>query len=136
MSHEPEFIALAFVVEASFDVAHEWRTSLISHYCTALLRRLNDPNTVVRVPPPLTPPLTHPPQLKIAFVSYAAADTVPCPILTKRFFVDFKLVLPHMAQDIARLGSGTANARPMAALEGIVAALEVRATPAQSSHRR
>lgn len=52
MSHEPEFIALAFVVEASFDVAHEWRTSLISHYCTALLRRLNDPNTVVRAPPP------------------------------------------------------------------------------------
>lgn len=40
-----------------------------------------------------------------------------------------------MAQDIARLGSGTTNARPMAALEGIVAALEVRATPAQSSHR-
>ncbi|KJA13329.1 hypothetical protein HYPSUDRAFT_209632 [Hypholoma sublateritium FD-334 SS-4] len=114
MSHEQDFIALAFVVEASLDVAHEWRTNLISQYCMALLRRLNEANTAVA--------------LKIAFVSYATADTVPCPVLTKRFFVDFKTVLTHMTQDIAGLGVGTTNAgpdRPMAALEGIVAALEL-----------
>ncbi len=76
-------------------------------------------------------PLTHacspPPQIKVAFVSYATADTVPSPILVKRFFVDFKLVLRDMTQDISRLGLGSTNAGSMAALEGIVAALEVRA---------
>ena len=79
-------------------------------------------------------PLTHAcspaAQIKIAFVSYATADTVPSPILAKRFFVDFKLVLRDMTQDISRLGLASTNAgpaRPMAALEGIVAALEVRA---------
>ncbi|KAF8170110.1 hypothetical protein BJ912DRAFT_1066819 [Pholiota molesta] len=107
-------LAIAFVLEASLHVAREWRNRHIFDYCINILRRLNDAHPASRV--------------RAAFVSYGTGDTVPSPILAKRFFVDFKHVIKDMTEDIARLGVGTTSSgggRGMAALDGLVAALEL-----------
>lgn len=64
----------------------------------------------------------------MGFVTYATSDTLPSPILCKRFFVDYQPVMKEMREDPAKLGLGQTNSgagRGMAALEGLVAAIEV-----------
>ncbi|KAF8149812.1 hypothetical protein B0H34DRAFT_731258 [Crassisporium funariophilum] len=109
----PELIAVALVIEASLSVAQDWRT-VHSEYVPQILKRLND---------------SHPgSRLRVAVVSYGTADTVPSPVLCKRFFIDFQLVFKQLKEDPTQLGLAQVNAggrRGTAALEGLVAALEL-----------
>lgn len=64
----------------------------------------------------------------MAFVTYATADTRPSPLLCKRFFTDYQPVAREMKDAPDKLGIGSTNSggtRGMAALEGLVAAIEV-----------
>ncbi|KDR79053.1 hypothetical protein GALMADRAFT_244803 [Galerina marginata CBS 339.88] len=113
MSSEPsEAVAIAFLVESSLSVALEWRKK-ISEYTSYLLKRLGE---------------SHPGcKPRVAFVTYGTADSVPSPILCKRFFADLAVVFKEM-EDLSRLGLGMTNSggtRGMAALEGFVATLEL-----------
>ncbi|GLB37118.1 hypothetical protein LshimejAT787_0401690 [Lyophyllum shimeji] len=111
--HAPEIIAVAFVVESSLTVANDW-VRIIMDYVSPMLRRLTEMN------PGCKP--------RMGFVTYAMADTLPSPILCKRFFTDFQLVTKEMKDAPMNLGIGTTNSggsRGMAALEGLVAAIEV-----------
>ena len=49
MSHDQDFVALAFVVEASLDVSQQWRTTIVANYCMSLLRRLSEANNALAV---------------------------------------------------------------------------------------
>ncbi|KAF8958331.1 hypothetical protein BDZ97DRAFT_1842175 [Flammula alnicola] len=115
MSHEQpgqETLAVAFVVESSLAVAQEWRKK-VSEYCSFILKHLNE---------------SHSGRLRMAFVTYGTADTVPSPILCKRFFTEYQVVVKEMAEDLSRLGIGmtdSGGSRGMAALEGLVASLEL-----------
>lgn len=65
----------------------------------------------------------------MAFVTYATAETVPSPVVCKRFFTEYQNVTTKMREDHTSLGIGTTGSggsRGMAALEGLVAAIEVR----------
>jgi hypothetical protein len=62
-------------------------------------------------------------------VTYATSDARPTPILAKRFFSPFSPVYKEIKDEYANLGIGQTSSggmRGMAALEGIVAAVEVR----------
>ncbi|KAF8802424.1 hypothetical protein BYT27DRAFT_7260966 [Phlegmacium glaucopus] len=108
-----ESLAVAFVVESSLAVAQEWRQVLLE-YVQLLLKRLAD---------------THPNfKLRIAFVSYGTADTLPSPLICKRFFADYSTVAKELKDALTNFGLGQINSggkRSMAALEGLVATLEL-----------
>jgi hypothetical protein len=65
----------------------------------------------------------------MAFVTYGTADTRPTPLLAKRFFVPFQTqVTKELCEQTKNLGIGLTSSggnRGMAALEGLVAAVEV-----------
>ncbi|KIM40452.1 hypothetical protein M413DRAFT_445910 [Hebeloma cylindrosporum] len=65
----------------------------------------------------------------MAFVSYGPPDTVPSPILCKRFFTETPLLFREMvSEDPTSLGVGVTDSgagRGMAALDGLIAALEL-----------
>jgi len=65
----------------------------------------------------------------MAFVSYGPPDTVPSPILCKRFFTETPFLFKEMvSEDPTSLGVGVTDSgagRGMAALDGLIAALEV-----------
>ncbi len=65
----------------------------------------------------------------MAFVTYGTADTRPTPLLAKRFFVPFQSqVTKELCEQASNLGIGQTSSggnRGMAALEGLVAAIEV-----------
>lgn len=113
LASRPEVLAVALVVESSIAVAAEW-PRIIIEYVAHILKRLSDANPSHR--------------LRIGFVTYATASTVPSPVLCKRFFTDFPVVMKEMREDPTRLGIGQTNSggsRGMAALEGLVAAIEL-----------
>ena len=65
----------------------------------------------------------------MAFVTYATADAQPSPLLTRRYFTDLPVVRKEYEDDPGKLGIGqtsSGGSRGMAALEGLVAAVEVR----------
>lgn len=71
----------------------------------------------------------RPNKLRLAFVGYGTADTVPSPIITKRFFIENPLLLKEALEFPHNLGIGTTSSggsRGMAILDGLVAVLEVR----------
>lgn len=64
----------------------------------------------------------------MAFVTYGLSDTRPTPLLTKRFFVPLQTVHKEIREQASNLGIGQTSSgggRGMAALEGLVAAVEV-----------
>lgn len=70
------------------------------------------------------------PQFKIAFVCYAPSATHPSPLLSKLSFAPPQHIVKDLKDDPARLGvgqTGSGGGRGMAVLEGLVAAVEVRA---------
>lgn len=71
--------------------------------------------------------LTHDLQFRMALVSYATADAQPTPLLAKRFFADLQTVTKELKDAPLKLGIGrtTSGRSGMAALEGLVAAVEV-----------
>ncbi|KAG6899973.1 hypothetical protein C0993_004741 [Termitomyces sp. T159_Od127] len=106
-------LAIAFVVESSLTVAGDWPL-IIADYVSPILRRLYESSPSAK--------------RRLAFVTYATADTVPSPLLCRRPFCDSKPVTAEMRESPASLGIGATNSggtRGMAALEGLVAAIEL-----------
>ncbi|KAG5735637.1 hypothetical protein E4T56_gene6979 [Termitomyces sp. T112] len=106
-------MAVAFVVESSLTVASDW-TRVITEYVSPMLRRLYESNPNAK--------------RRLAFITYAMADTKPSPLLCKRFFLDYQPVTKEMRESPTSLGIGMTNSggnRGMAALEGLVAAIEL-----------
>lgn len=61
-------------------------------------------------------------------MTYGTADTRPTPLLAKRFFVPVQSMTKELREEPKKLGIGqttSGGSRGMAALEGLVAALEV-----------
>jgi mediator of RNA polymerase II transcription subunit 25 len=131
MEPPPDILAVALVVESSIAVAAEWPL-IILNYVTNIVKRLGDANPGYRVRNLnrlLVVILNITFQLRIGFVTYATASTFPSPVLCKRFFTEYPAVMREMREDPAKLGIGQTNSggtRGMAALEGLVAAIEVR----------
>lgn len=68
-------------------------------------------------------------QLQIAFVTYALSNTVPSPVVAKRYFSLPSQASKELKEEPGRLGLGstsTGGSVGMAVLEGYAAALEVR----------
>jgi hypothetical protein len=68
-------------------------------------------------------------QLQVGFIGYATSDTRPSPLLSKRFFAPVVATAKEMKEEAAKLGigqTGCGDGNGMAALEGLVAAIEVR----------
>jgi hypothetical protein len=68
--------------------------------------------------------------MRLAFVCYGSSSTIPSPIITKRFFTDAQVVTKEINENFLYLGLGTTNpgsGKGMAALEGIIAGIEVSA---------
>lgn len=61
-------------------------------------------------------------------MSYGTADTFPSPLLCNRFFIDFPIVIKELKENPGKLGigqTGCGGSGGMAALEGLVAGIEV-----------
>lgn len=62
-------------------------------------------------------------------MTYATADTRPTPLLSKRFFVPVQTMIKELMDESGKYGIGqtaSGGSKGMAALEGFVAAVEVR----------
>ncbi|KAI5123964.1 hypothetical protein M0805_006376 [Coniferiporia weirii] len=107
-------VAVAILADASTTLASRWRAVLLE-YVTPLLSRLIDGRPGVK--------------LNISFVTYAAADYRPTPIVAKRYFNNPQHTLKEeLRDDPSRLGIGRTGSNAklgMAALEGYAAALEM-----------
>jgi hypothetical protein len=67
-------------------------------------------------------------QFRIAFVAYGTAETLPSPLVSKRFFTVLQPVTKELRDNPSKLGIGQTSSgggNGMAALEGLVAAVEV-----------
>lgn len=96
-------------------VADAW-DQILAGYVTPLLHRMTE--------------IYHPskPTLLVAVVTYSTADTLPTPILCRRYFIMGQGILPQLRKSPADFGIGLASApdsSPMAVLEGLAAALEL-----------
>ncbi|KAF9463838.1 hypothetical protein BDZ94DRAFT_1257562 [Collybia nuda] len=112
-THIPELLAVAFVVESSLSVFTEWQR-ILRDYVAPMLKRLSETNPGYK--------------LHMGFVTYGTADTYPSPLLCKQYFAEFQVVTKDMKDSPEKLGVGTTISggnRGMAALEGLVAAIEL-----------
>lgn len=103
-------VHLLLLVDSSLTVAQEWKRILVD-YIQPFLARLSDGS-----------------KIQTAFVSYATADSNPSPLLARLPFSDPTLLFSECKSDPKNLGIGrTAETKSlrMAALEGMVAALEL-----------
>lgn len=69
---------------------------------------------------------SHSPQMRVAFITYGTQGT---PLVCKNFFTELPPVMAALREDTTKLGIGQTTyggSMGMAALEGFVAALEVR----------
>lgn len=106
-----EVLAVACVIDASLSLATEW-TRVLTAYIMPILKRLNETYS------------GH--QFRLALVTYGAADTLPNPLLSKRFFFPPVSVVKELREDPRKLGIGSAvGVRGLSALEGMVAAIEL-----------
>ncbi|KAG6917444.1 hypothetical protein DXG01_002530 [Tephrocybe rancida] len=108
----PPEVNIAFVVESSLNVANDW-VRILMEYVFPMLRRLLEVHVGSKP--------------RLAFITYAMADTLPSPLLCKRFFIESPPVTKEMKESPTNLGIGSTNSggqRGMAALEGLVAAIE------------
>jgi hypothetical protein len=123
-------VALACVVESSLTLASEWRW-ILSEYVVPVLKRLNDihPGYQVSRAQVVTGQTNFDAfQTRIGFITYATADARPTPILVKRHFSALlPAVFKELNEEPARLGIGqtSSGTNGMAALEGLIAAVEV-----------
>ncbi|KAH8093711.1 hypothetical protein BXZ70DRAFT_948920 [Cristinia sonorae] len=106
-----ELVGVACVVDSSITLFSEW-SRVLAEYILPLLQRLFDGGR----------------SLKIAFVCYASSSTQPTPILSKIHFAPYQTVIKDLRNDPSKLGvgqTGAGSGRGMAALEGLVAAVEL-----------
>lgn len=116
-------IAIALVVDSSLALASEWQ-QVLSEYISPILQRLRELYGV-RPQNASTPPKL---QFLVARVTYSTSDTYPTPLVAKIPFGPAPLVLKEIASP-ANMGLGlTKGFNGMAALEGLVAAIEVNAS--------
>ncbi|KAF9073940.1 hypothetical protein BDP27DRAFT_1317715 [Rhodocollybia butyracea] len=103
-----EFGALAIVVDSSVALALNWHT-VMSKYLSQFVKRLMELN-------PGNP-------YRVAWVTYGPSDcSLPC----KRYFVDFQTLSPLFKNmEELGLGSTSGGVSGMAALDGLVAAIEL-----------
>lgn len=131
-AHFPELLAVTFVVESSLAVFAEWHRTIID-YVAPMLKRLSETNPGYKVRCTNSRSRVQcsvSPQLHMGFVTYGTADTYPSPLLCKQYFEEFQNVTKDMKDSPENLGIGTTGSGGnggMAALEGLVAAIEVRA---------
>ena len=126
--------AVACVLESSLALAADW-PQLLAEYLAPLLHRLTEsPHPPANSQPSVSgfdPRLFHvfiSLQLSLSVVNYATADTRPTPILRKVYFSPPQRVLQTLREMPQELGigqTGSGGGQGMAALEGLVAALEV-----------
>ncbi|KAI9001451.1 hypothetical protein BD414DRAFT_574886 [Trametes punicea] len=108
-----EVLAVACVIESSLALAAEW-PQVQAEYIVPLLQRLGE--------------VHRNPAFRIAFVSYGTADTLPTPVLSKVFFSPPQPMMKDMREEPHKLGigqTGSGGGFGMAALEGLVAAIEL-----------
>ncbi|KAI0695510.1 hypothetical protein C8T65DRAFT_729899 [Cerioporus squamosus] len=106
---QAEVVVVTCVIDSSLELAAEW-PHILSDYLVPLLQRLGE----------------H--QFRMSFVGYGTADTRPTPILNKVFFNPPPQLLVKMREHPQELGigqTGSGGGYGMAALEGLVAALEM-----------
>ncbi|KAE9383505.1 hypothetical protein BT96DRAFT_929750, partial [Gymnopus androsaceus JB14] len=116
---QDDFGALAIVVDSSVALAANW-SLILSSYFGPYLRGLME---------------QYPGTYRIGFVTYGTSDSLPSSVLCKRFFTDFTPVTNVMkdTEEIQQLSLGSTpsgGTRGMAALEGLVAAIELASAPA------
>ena len=108
-----EYIFVTCLLEASLALATEW-PHVLADYITPLLQRICD---------------GHSSQCRLATISYSTADYRPNPILSKQLLpLSNQQMPPPRLREPHELGLGQAGPGAgygTAALEGIVAALEV-----------
>ncbi|KAH9941346.1 hypothetical protein B0H21DRAFT_893420 [Amylocystis lapponica] len=113
MTTPSEVVALVCVVDTSLAIIIQWE-QLLQEYVIPLLQRLKD---------------LHPKRVfRVGFVSYATAETRPTPLVTKVFFGPPQVLIAKLRDDPRKLGIGQTGPGAyggMAALEGLVAALEL-----------
>lgn len=125
-----DLLAVAFIVESSTTIADEW-SRIFQNYIGPMVQRLSQTYPTHKVYilfPTFGNLFISSPKFCIAFVCYGTADSIPSPLLCKKYFSDPKQVIQQMKENTGRLGIGRTNSggsRGMAALEGFVAALEV-----------
>ena len=71
-------------------------------------------------------------KFRLAFISYGPANTYPSPIIAKRFFSALQVITKELRDEQQKLGIGqtsSGGSGGMAALEGLVAAIEVSVHP-------
>lgn len=110
---QAEVVVVTCVIDSSLALAAEW-PQILSDYIVPLLQRLGE----------------H--QFRMSFVGYGTADARPTPVVHKTFFIQPNLLLVKMREHPQELGigqTGSGGGYGMAALEGLVAALEVRQLP-------
>ncbi|KZT65876.1 hypothetical protein DAEQUDRAFT_493130 [Daedalea quercina L-15889] len=108
-----EVVAIAYVVDASLALASEWGQAL-AEYILPLLHRLGE--------------LHANPHFRLGVVTYGPAETRPSPLLGKHFFAQPQVIIKELREEPERLGLGltsSGGSTGMAALEGLVAALEL-----------
>lgn len=126
---QAQIIAILCVIESSLTLATEW-PQVQAEYLVPLLHRLGELHSTTHVRLHL-PRILHyltALQFRLAFVSYGTADTMPTPVLSKIFFSNPTPMMNQMREEPHKLGigrTGSGDGYGMAALEGMVAALEV-----------
>ncbi|GBE88438.1 hypothetical protein BKA93DRAFT_79724 [Sparassis latifolia] len=108
-----DIAAVVCVVDSSYLLASEWPQTL-QEYVIPLLQRMSD--------------LSSSRKLLIGYVSYATAETRPIPLLARVFFGSATTLVKDLHEDPIKMGigqTGTGGSKGMAALEGLVAAVEL-----------
>lgn len=76
-------------------------------------------------------------KVRVAFVTYGTADTLPSPIVKKIYFTELRYIIQDVKDDSRRLGIGqtdSGGSKGMAALEGFATVLDVRSgTPSTTA---
>lgn len=123
-------IVLALVFDSS-ELLGSLYPHTIANYLMPFIKRIVESNPGYRVCTSTFRPMrraTQPLQMKLGIVTYGPGDRYPTPIITNNFFQDTTQVFPSIRDQPEVLGIGTSNSNPesgMAALDGLVAALEV-----------
>lgn len=112
-----ELIAIAFVVDSSLALESEW-LQIKQDYLTPLMARLGE-TYGIRIPNNATPNTSN---FRVAVVTYSTSDTYPTPLLMKVPFGPASILKDFGST--FKLGQSKGS-QGMAALEGLVAAIEV-----------
>ncbi|KZS92493.1 hypothetical protein SISNIDRAFT_486520 [Sistotremastrum niveocremeum HHB9708] len=125
---QQDSIAVACVIESSTTLAKHWTTMLTQYFPPIMTHIASSFSLPASGSPHSQAAINEKLQLfRIAIITYGSADTRPSPVIAKRFFGPPHIVTRQL-KDEREYGIGMSPPDPrngMAALEGIVAALEL-----------